>query len=391
MIYIEYADIDRKLKANMNIGIACGGTGGHIFPGIVTAGVLKERGHNVVLWLSGRNVESVSLEDWKGPVERVKSAGFSSGISFRHPAVLAGLFIAFLRCRSRMKMNRPDVLLGMGSYASVGPVLAARSLGIPVVLHEANAVPGRAISFLSHFASAVGIAFEEARNRLRHPNIVLTGLPVRDVFLAYKGERFFQGEPADKSTTADKSGVFTVLVMGGSQGAHRINEVASSAICALRGRGVNIRVIHLAGMADEGIVRRRYENAGVAHEVFAFLKDMAKAYYSADMAVARAGSATCAEISICRLPSLLIPLPAARRRHQTANAMALKVSGGVDMIEEKDFTIEWLAGHIEECYRNPSKLERMKQALASNSMPDAAERLADLVEDAGKKEKTIDH
>ena len=203
----------------MNIAIACGGTGGHIFPGVATAEVLKKRGHSVTLWLAGRDVESGSTAGWDGSVIFVRSAGFPSGFSFRALAVACRLAVAFFQCRSRMKSNRPDVLLAMGSYASVGPVLAARTLGVPVVLHEANAIPGRAIVFLSRFAEAVALAFKEATPYLKHQRVVVTGFPVRSDLAA---GRF------DDSVL--KPGVFTVLVMGGSQGARRLNEIAPQAL-----------------------------------------------------------------------------------------------------------------------------------------------------------------
>lgn len=363
------------MKSAMNIGIACGGTGGHIFPGLVIAEVLKKRGHNMVLWLAGGDVENTSIKNWDGAVVSVRARGFPAGFSFRSVAVVARLFAVFLQCRKRMKENPPDVLLAMGSYASVGPVLAARNLGVPVVLHEANAIPGRAISLLSRFAAAVALAFEAARQHLRHPKIVFTGFPVRQDLSkgSYGQARFEEG--------VLQPGIFTVLVMGGSQGAHRLNEIASSALSRLYERGIPVQIVHLTGRKDEPVIRQIYEKAGIHHLVFDFLKDMGKAYNCADLAVARSGAATCAEISACTVPALFVPLPSAPRDHQMANARTLGKSGGVDVVAEKNLTVEWLAAYIEECYRNPEKLDRMRDALKTVAVPDAAEKLAELVED----------
>lgn len=352
----------------MHVGIACGGTGGHIFPGLATANTLKKRGHDVTVWLAGRDVEDVSLNGWDGPTVSVKAAGFRKGSSFHSAFVVLGLFSAFLECRKRMKLSRPDVLLAMGSYASIGPVLAGRTLGVPVVLHEANAIPGRAISALARFASTVALAFGSAAQYLRHPKIVVTGLPVRaDLQSRFENETL-------------QSGVFTVLVMGGSQGAHTLNETASAALSHLHGQGIPVQVVHLAGRDDSEMVRQTYEKAGITHLVFDFLKDVGKAYNSADLAIARAGAATCAEISACVLPSLLVPLPSAVRDHQTANARTLEAAGCADVMKEKDLSVKWLSDYIDSCRRNPEKLDKMRIALKTIAVPDAAEKLADLVE-----------
>jgi len=149
--------------STFRIAVSCGGTGGHVFPGLATAQALAERGRQVALWLSGKKVEAPSLAGWSGPVVSVPSEGFPSGFSLRSVRVTGSLLRAVWLCYRRMRRDPPDALLGMGSYSSVGPVLAARALRVPVVLHEANAVPGRAVLFLSRFADAVAIAFPEPR------------------------------------------------------------------------------------------------------------------------------------------------------------------------------------------------------------------------------------
>jgi UDP-N-acetylglucosamine--N-acetylmuramyl-(pentapeptide) pyrophosphoryl-undecaprenol N-acetylglucosamine transferase len=256
----------------------------------------------------------------------------------------------------------------MGSYASVGPVLAAHNLGIPVVLHEANAVPGRAISFLCRFADTVAVSFESTTAHIRHAGIVVTGFPLRPFVSAGPG-----GAGKD-------SKFFDVLVMGGSQGAHRLNEIVPLALCQLHAKGLKVRVTHLTGRNDEAAVQSAYEQAGIPHQVCDFLENINEAYGSADLAITRAGAATCAELAAFRLPALLVPLPSARRDHQTANARAMAEGGGVDLVPEKDLTVEWLAGYVENCMRDPEKLDRMKAVLQNRVIADAAERLADLVE-----------
>ena len=362
----------------MNVAVACGGTGGHIFPGVATAEVLKKRGHAVTLWLAGRDVESGSTAGWDGPVISVRAAGFPSGFSFRAVTVAWRLFVAFLQCRRRMKAGRPDILLAMGSYASVGPVLAARTLGVPVVLHEANAIPGRAISFLSCFAQAVAVAFKEAAPHLRHSRVVVTGFPVRTDLEARSEDGALK--PGMFTLLHQAPGSFTVLVMGGSQGAHCLNEMVPPALIRMHGKGIPVQVIHLAGRHDAPDVRNRYEKAGVPAVVFEFLKEMGNAYQAAQVAIARAGAATCTELSVVGLPALLVPLPNVSHDHQTANARAVESGGGADVVDEKNVSVEWLAEYVEKLYRDPARLDAMRQKMKSSAGSGAADRIADLIE-----------
>jgi len=351
----------------MKIGIACGGTGGHIFPGLAVARCLRDRGHDVVLWLSGRSVEKTSLKEWDGEVISVRAAGFPSDFSLRSVGVAWDLAFATVKCVLRMACHRPDGLLAMGSYASVGPVLAARCYRVPVVLHEANAVPGRAVSLLSHFASNVAVTFGEASKESGAKG-VLTGLPLRSTL----NPRF----PSDRLS----NGVFTVLIMGGSQGAHVLNDIGSKAVCAMHADGVPVQVVHLTGHDDGVFVANRYEEAGLRHLVFPFLDEMSIAYGAADIAVSRAGAATCMELAACGVPALLIPLPSARRDHQTANAHILVSSGAVDICPQDDLSAAWLSGYLTMCSRDRQKLGKMKDAMKIFGVPDATERLASLVE-----------
>lgn len=353
----------------MRVAVACGGTGGHIFPGLAVAQVLKGRGHEVQLWLAGRDVEQASVKGWDGPVVFVKAKGFQS--SFTPGAVSAAVQLvrAVLISRRHMKTWRPDVVVAMGSYASVGPVLAARSLHIPTVLHEANAVPGRAVAFLSRFADAVAVGFQEAAAYLKSAEVVVTGFPIRGDL----DDRFAAG--------VVQPGMFTVLVMGGSQGAHRLNEVATEAICSLHRRGVPLQVVHLSGLADEAAVRAAYATAGVPCAVFGFLREMGRAYAAADLAISRAGAASCAELQACGVPALLVPLPSARRDHQTHNARVTQASGAADWMPQSDLTPERLAAYIDGCRTDAAKLDAMRAAARARAMPDAAALIANVVEE----------
>lgn len=350
------------------IAVACGGTGGHSFPGMATALELKRRGHEVTLWVSGRDIEATSLRGWDGSVEHVRAAGFQAGASkLRAVGVVFQLATAISVSLGKMRKNRPDVLLAMGSYASVGPVLAARLLGVPVVLHEANSIPGRAVEFLSRFAEVTAVTFERTGGRLHSRRVVRTGLPIRSDLSGR-----FPPEMLDPS-------VFTVLAMGGSQGARSLNEIVTAAVCRAAAGGAPLQVIHLTGAADEAQVRAVYEKAGIRHCVFAFLREMGNAYGSAHMAISRSGAGACMELAACGVPPILVPLPWSMRGHQAANAAALAAAGAAEAMAQPELTPERLAAAISKWRSEPELLATMREALRKFAQPDATSRLADLV------------
>ncbi len=353
----------------MKIAISCGGTGGHVFPGLAVGKVLRNRGHEVTLWLGGRGVEDASVEGWQGGIVRVPAKGFAGG-PLRWIGTAFSLVRAWWICRQKMKRDRPDAVLAMGSYASIGPGMAASSLGIPLILHEGNVIPGRATKFLASRSQVMAISFEQAREHIEHDNIINTGFPVRADL-----ESFFADGVIEPQ-------VPVVLVTGGSQGARKLNELVTAAICDLAGQGANLQVVHLTGREDEEKVRQRYEAAGLRNVVFPFLQEIGSAYAAADLAITRAGAATCAELSAFALPSLLVPLPTAIHGHQLGNARALESESAADVIEEKDLTVEWLASYIRSTLQNKKKLTLMMKALQERSPLHAASRIADLVEKA---------
>ncbi len=353
----------------MKIAVACGGTGGHIFPGLATAGILRGHGHDVDLWLAGRDVESLSVVAWDGGIVRIKSSGLPSSLSLRSVGALFNVIGAVTSSIRIMRSAKPDRLLAMGSYASVGPVLAARYLGVPVILHEANVIPGRAISFLSRYASVVATGFSETKNHIKHRRICFTGMPLRSSMLPAAAEA---GQRGGKPPC--------LLIMGGSQGAHKVNEISSEAVCLLARSCPGLKVIHLTGSADEDMVRRRYSDAGVDAEVYAFLKGMELAYARASLAVCRSGAASCAELALYGIPTLFIPLPSAMRDHQTANARSVAARGGALMMSEKDLTPSKLNEELDRLFKDTARLDTMSSNMRNIATADAAAKLAGLVE-----------
>ena len=351
---------------HLRIAVACGGTGGHTFPGLATGRELASRGHAVEVLAAGRSIEAATLKGWDGPVFRT---GARPG---KNPVAIVR---ALLRTIRHFRAERPDVLLAMGSYASLPPVLAARLLGVPVVLHEANAVPGKSNVFLSRFASAVATSFPGGEGEFRCARVVRTGLPVRLELLGQPPFGGFAGPAADEG--------LTVFVTGGSQGAVPLNDRASAALAEVvqSGRIPGLRVIHQTGdrLGTFEATRRRYEEAGVTASVSPFLAEMGGAFKVADLVIARAGAATCAEICLFGVPSILVPLPIAVRDHQYLNARHLADAGAAVVVRQDACTPEWLAGTLAKLAADRARLASMRAAALALAAPDATSKLADLV------------
>jgi len=352
----------------MRIAVACGGTGGHIFPGLATARLLMERGHEVTLWLAGKDVESEAVKGWPGQVVTVPARGLPSGFSLA--AISSGfkLVRAILSVRRDMSRARPDVVLAMGSYASVGPVGAALLLRVPVVLHESNVVPGRAVRLLSRWSSCVAGCFDETRYYLRRRNLVLTGMPLRGELLG----------AAQQPTLPRRS--TRILIMGGSRGARALNEMVPRVLARLHQAEWLFDVTHLAGEQDAGRVELAYRDAGIPAVVLPFTRNIGEIYAQTDLAICRSGAATCAELSAFGIPALLIPYPHAIHDHQTENARAMEKAGAADMVPEKDLSDEWLATYITQMIKREDLRRKMSDASRARATGNGAEKLADVVE-----------
>ena len=321
----------------MKIVVACGGTGGHAFPGLAVAEELRRRGHEVTVWDSGRDVESSVMRSWNGPI-------FSTGAKQLSLRNLFAIWRSIRRCRWEMKKAKPDALLAMGSYSSLPPVLAAKKCGVPVVLHEANTVPGRAVEFLSRYAKTVAISFDVTAKYLPGVKTVRSGLPVRDGITKVNEELRRRGEAAKRK----------------------------------------LYVIHQTGVKDEGPVMAAYAAAGMDARVHAFEQEMANAFATADIVVARAGASTCFELAACAKPALLIPLPTAMRDHQHYNADAFAASGAADEGIQSKLAAHQLSRYLLAKYDHPEQLVAMREKMALLATPDAAAKVAELVESSAK-------
>lgn len=348
--------------------VACGGTGGHVFPGVAAAKALKAQGNEVALILSGRAVEGERPDGWDGPVILVPCRPPRWGNPLHAASSLFSLARAFSLALVRIRRFRPQALLAMGSYTSVPPVLAARALHVPVVLHEANAIPGVAVSRLCHLASAVCIAFDEAAAHLPASTTTInTGMPVRGGIAGAAPGRF-----ANPSR-------FTILVMGGSQGAQKLNKIVADSVALLDrdpAEADALRFIHLAGAKNEDAVRASYSQVhSIPVEVIGFSNEMGSLYAASQFCISRAGSSSCFELALCGLPALLVPLPGLARDHQAANAKAMHTGGACDFELQPELTPEKLAAHIRSIRADSAKRASMRAALLARARPDAAEAL----------------
>lgn len=350
--------------------ISCGGTGGHVFPGMATGLALQKRGHNVALWLSGRAIESATRHVWPGQVIQIDSAKLSFH-PLHLPRTLLTVSRAYVASFKTLRQQRPQALLAMGSYSSLGPVLAARCLNIPVILHEANVVPGKAISFLARFATAVAITFPETRKYLKRTTTVVTGLPLRREIAEAAAEPF------------PGAGSFAVLTMGGSQGAQRLNEVVPMALGQLRASGLDVEAIHLAGENEKATVEQAYRQAGVPATVYGFCSDMVSVYRQSALAIARSGANSCLELALFGIPSILVPLPSSARDHQKANAIAMRETGAAIVMEQAALSPPLLASSIRELMADPIRMAAMREKARDCFPAGADQALADLIEKVG--------
>lgn len=351
----------------MRLLIAGGGTGGHLFPAVAVAEAWKEKdpGHEIVFVVTPRPLDARVLQERGYPfrilkVEGLKGKG-TAGI-FRSLTLLPKAFGESLRI---LKEIRPHVVLGVGGYVTGPVVSAAWWKGIPCAVQEQNSIPGMTNRLLGRVADRIFLAFEDRKGFFPRRKIRLTGNPIRKEILQADEER------------PTGSGPFTLLILGGSQGAHRINQVVIAALKDLTKWKNALSFIHQTGEKDEEEVAQAYREMGFEHRVQAFISDMARVYGQARMIVARAGAMTVSEITALGKPSLLIPFPFAAHNHQEHNARYLVESGAAEMVLEKDFTPPFFIERIRSWLDGPERLIEMGRRAAALGKRKAAEEIAD--------------
>lgn len=352
------------------VAIACGGTGGHLFPGLAVAEQLLQHGCTVTLMVSPKDVDQNSVKTARGmEIITLPAVALQRG---RRLAFLRGFGQSWLAARRHFKASPPHAVLAMGGFTSAPPVLAARGVGAKTFLHESNTIPGRANRWLARWVDQTFVGFPQAGTRLHAKETTVTGTPVRPEI------RPREAGPCRAALGFDSARPM-VLVMGGSQGATGINDLIRSALPQLAQRGPHWQWLHLTGPHDLEKVRLAYTKCGLKALVQPFLLEMDQVLAAATAVVSRAGASSLAEFAALRLPSLLVPFPHAADDHQLHNARAFAETGAAMLLEQKAATPEKLVSLIFELVENPTVRGPMQAALANWHAPQAAERIVEII------------
>ena len=355
--------------------IAGGGTGGHLYPGIALARELLRRDPSThvsfVGTASGIEARVVPREGFGLDLIRVAGLKGKSRVERLRGFLL--LPLAAVDAWRVISRQRPDVVIGVGGFAS-GPVLAIAALrGWPTMVLEQNALPGITNRLLAHLVRAAAVNFEAALSFFPNTGFV-AGNPVRPEFFPAQDE-----EANDRFDSTSIPGAGRVLVFGGSQGAHAINVAMVEAATRLAATGIRLAITHQTGERDVDLVRDAYERAGVPARVEAFIYEMHREMKAADVVVARSGATTLAELAASATPSILVPLPNSTDDHQRKNAEVFASSGAAVVLEERDLTAT-LGDALASMFADRERRRRMAQAARMLARADAAERIADRAE-----------
>ena len=341
----------------MNVVIACGGTGGHLFPGLAVAEVLRLRGHQVLIFISEKEIDTLAVRDYVDlfRIERLSSIGLPRVFSPAMFGFLRGALGSVTRCRQLYADFRPDAVLGMGGFTSTAPIFAGRRLGLPTFIHESNAIPGKANRLNARIARTVLLGFSECAKYFRAATRCrVTGTPIR----------------ASLRVKIDRAQALASFGFPPDQ-------AALGAAAEWRER---FRIIHFTGRDGEDAVRAGYRQIGIEAHVAAFCHEMQEAYAAADFAVARSGAASLCELAYFGLPSLLIPYPPAAEDHQTFNGRIFEQAGAAFMMQESTATGPALAKVVLDAMVSPHKLSEMVEHARRLAPVDAAVLVAEAIE-----------
>lgn len=359
------------MSKSLKILIACGGTGGHLFPGIAVAEALRARGHEVKLLISQKKVDAEASAKYS-------HLSFATVPAVAKPPTLSPKMLPFLwktwgsirQCRGIIREFGADAVLGMGGFTSLPPVYAGHKLGLKTFVHDSNARPGRANVLTSRFCTQVFLGLDAAKAFFPHRETVTTGTPVRPEIL----------HPPGREEAAARFGLdpakTTILVTGGSQGAHRLNELCAEASAGLP---ATMQILHIAGASDFDRVMeitKGREN----HHVLGFCDQMPSAYAAADLVIARSGASSLTEIAISGHPSILVPYPFAADDHQTRNAEVFAAAGAATLVQERELDAGKLADLATSILQDLPTYKRMAKAARDLAIPDAAGRVCDAIE-----------
>jgi UDP-N-acetylglucosamine--N-acetylmuramyl-(pentapeptide) pyrophosphoryl-undecaprenol N-acetylglucosamine transferase len=363
----------RKASQALRVVIAGGGTGGHLFPGIAIAQeFLAKNAENSVLFVGTGKPFEISILSETGFAHKCITAEGFKGRGIRNQLVsISKIPKGIIESILILKDFKPHIVIGVGGYSAGPLVMGAWFLGIKIVLHEQNILPGITNRILSRFADRIYVSFAETIMGVTPTKIRFTGNPVR--------KEIVQCAETLKNTdikVLKEEKKFTILILGGSQGAHSINMALMESLEYLENRE-NIFFVHQTGAQDETQVKRRYDEHGIESDTRAFFKDMACQYQSADLIICRAGATTVAEIKAIGKGVIFIPFPFAADNHQVLNARSLEKVGAAEMILEKDLSGKVLAERIDYYVQQPEALQQMSSRSRDLGRVDAAAMIVD--------------
>ena len=346
--------------------IAASGTGGHVFPAIATAEQLRDY---EIEWLGVPDrLETQLVGDYsqgKYPLHTISVAGFQQKLGLGTLKVLLRLVGSIRQVRTLLKQGKFDGVFTTGGYIAAPAILAARSLGLPVILHESNALPGKVTRWFAPWCSVVAIGFEAAAQYLPRDKTICVGTPVRSQFRSA-----LDASLEDLSIPKD---VPLIVVVGGSQGAVALNKLVRQAAPAWFAAGA--WVVHLTGDSDPDAQSLQHSQ----YVVSPFYDNMAALFQRADLAISRSGAGTLTELAITHTPSILIPYPFAAEDHQAFNAAVFAKAGAAEVDRQADLTPEVLETQVLTMLKSPDRLQQMAKQAASLAVVNSAEQLAQLI------------
>lgn len=356
--------------------IACGGTGGHLFPGIAVAEALRRKGHAVLLLISEKEIDALAAKG-HGDLEfrRLPAVGMGRLLSLKTLKFLMTSWSGYRQCRSIVREFRANAVLGMGGFTSTPPIVAGRRLGCRTFIHESNAIPGKANRLTARFCDVVLLGVEDCAAHFPARETRIVGTPVRTTLR----------EPVDRAAALREFGLAagrrTLLIMGGSQGARNVNRLVGEALRDLDAE--LFQVIHITGPADHAEVTAAYRDNGVAltAAIVPFLHAMHHAYALADLAISRSGASSLAELAFFGVPSIVIPYPFAAEDHQRRNAEGFSRRGAAVLLDEKGLTGAALGKTVRDLFSERGRLETMSANASRLAVKDAAEKICEVIEE----------
>ncbi|MCX7913064.1 MAG: undecaprenyldiphospho-muramoylpentapeptide beta-N-acetylglucosaminyltransferase [Thermodesulfovibrionales bacterium] len=360
----------------MKVIIAGGGTGGHLFPGIALAEALVERGisskDEIFFVGTVYGIEARVIPKESYPLRFIRSYGMVGKSFFGKLKAFLFTFFGVIDSFRLLRIIKPQIVIGVGGYASFSTVFTARLIGIPTTILEQNSYPGLANKILGRFVDAIAVTYQESIAYFPSHKTYLTGNPVRKNII-------FKDKRLACSAFALDHGRFTILIFGGSSGASSINRALGGALNYLVDLRQNIQLIHQTGFADYDFIKEVYRELGFKAFVAPFIYKMAEAYCAADLVVCRAGATTLAELTAVGKPAILIPYPYAAGNHQELNARKLADMGAAKLILDRELNGDILAKVLRELYNDDHLRSQMQKMSAAFGKLNAADKIIDIL------------